>query len=126
MHAENVWVASKTSRSASLFELHEGREAETSDATPKDLKRKTALGALLSMGAQVGTFVLRVGSFMIPARLLLKEDFGLLNMVTAVTGFLGSSGMACRWPLFNVFPLREPRPRPSSGSMSSLAVCLRS
>ena len=86
MHAENVREVSK---SAGLFELHEGGEVETSDVTPKDLKRKTALGALLSTGAQIGTFVLRAGSFMILARLLLKEDFGLVNMVTAVTGFLG-------------------------------------
>jgi len=86
VHAENVRVASQ---SAGLFELHEGGEAETSHVTPKDLKRKTALGVLLSTGAQVGTLVLRAGSFMILARLLLKEDFGLVNMVTAVTGFLG-------------------------------------
>src|SRR5215813_7640188 len=86
VRAENVRLASK---SPGPFELHEKGEAETSDLTPKDLKRKTALGALLSTGAQLGTVVLRAASFMILARLLLKEDFGLVNMVTAVIGFLG-------------------------------------
>src|SRR5437870_8668696 len=48
-----------------------------------------ARGALVSTGAQAGTFVLRTGSLMVLARLLLKEDFGLVNMATAFTGFLG-------------------------------------
>src|SRR6185503_13170475 len=38
---------------------------------------------------QATTFIVRMGSMMILARLLLKEDFGLVNMVTAFTGFLG-------------------------------------
>jgi O-antigen/teichoic acid export membrane protein len=41
------------------------------------------------MGAQAGTFVLRGASLMVLARLLLKEDFGLVSMATTVTGFLG-------------------------------------
>jgi PST family polysaccharide transporter len=64
-------------------------EAWASDVAPNDLKRKTARGALVSTGAQAATFVLRTASLMVLARLLLKEDFGLVNMVTAFTGFLG-------------------------------------
>jgi PST family polysaccharide transporter len=64
-------------------------EAGTSDAAPQDLKRKAARGALASTAAQAGTFAVRIASLMVLARLLLKEDFGLVNMVTAVIGFLG-------------------------------------
>ncbi len=56
---------------------------------PMDLARKAARGVLVSIGAQVSIFLLRTGSLMVLARLLLKEDFGLVNMVTAFTGFLG-------------------------------------
>src|SRR5262245_34234867 len=65
----------------------EAGEPAASGAAPEDLKRRTARGALVSSGAQAGTLVLRTGSLMVLARLLLKEDFGLVNMVTAFTGF---------------------------------------
>jgi O-antigen/teichoic acid export membrane protein len=65
------------------------QEQQGQESAPKDLKRRTAHGALISTGAQVASLVLRMGSMMILARLLLKEDFGLVNMVTALTGFLG-------------------------------------
>ena len=79
-------LAPKTTGST---DLDDGGEAAASDPEPKDLKRKTARGAFVSVGAQAGTLVLRIGAFMILARLLPKEDFGLVNMVTAFTGFLG-------------------------------------
>jgi O-antigen/teichoic acid export membrane protein len=60
-----------------------------SEVAPSDLKRKAAHGALISTGAQVGMFAVRTGSLMVMARLLLTQDFGLVNMVTAFTGFLG-------------------------------------
>lgn len=60
-----------------------------SEVAARDLKRRTAHGALVSTGAQVATILLRTGSMMILARLLLKEEFGVVNMVTAFTGFLG-------------------------------------
>lgn len=82
----NTELASTT---AGVIRVVEGGETGASDVALKDLKRKTARGALVSTGAQAGTFVLRTGSLMILARLLLKEDFGLVNMVTAFTGFLG-------------------------------------
>jgi O-antigen/teichoic acid export membrane protein len=69
--------------------VDEGGEAAARDVLAKDLKRTTARGALVSAGAQAANFVLRTGSLMVLARLLLKEDFGLVNMVTAFTGFLG-------------------------------------
>jgi PST family polysaccharide transporter len=54
-----------------------------------DLKRRAAHGALVSTVAQAGALVLRTGSTMLLARLLLPADYGLVGMVTAFTGFLG-------------------------------------
>src|SRR4030095_9033349 len=66
-----------------------GGEIDTADVVLQDLKRKTARGVLISIGAQASTIVFRFGSLLVLARLLLREDFGLVNMVTAFTGFLG-------------------------------------
>jgi O-antigen/teichoic acid export membrane protein len=54
-----------------------------------DLKRKTARGALVSAFGQGANFFFRIGSMVVLARLLVPEDFGLVGMVTACTGFLG-------------------------------------
>jgi O-antigen/teichoic acid export membrane protein len=77
------------SRTTCLAETDENGEEGARDLEAKDLKRQTARGAFFSTAAQAGTFLLRAGSFIVLARLLLKEDFGLVNMVTAFTGFLG-------------------------------------
>ncbi len=58
------------------------------DRAPDDLKGKTARGALVSAFGQGANFVLRIGSMVVLARLLLPADFGLVGMVTACTGFL--------------------------------------
>jgi PST family polysaccharide transporter len=54
----------------------------------KDLKAKALKGGLVKAMAQVGTFTLRIGSMAVLARLLVPTDFGLVAMVTAVTGVL--------------------------------------
>jgi O-antigen/teichoic acid export membrane protein len=72
-----------------VIQTDEGGEAGASADAPTDLRRKTVRGALVSSGAQAATFVLRTASLMVLARLLLKEDFGMVNMVTAFTGLLG-------------------------------------
>ena len=59
-----------------------------SDTTPAELKKKTARGALISTCAQATNLVLRTGSMVILARLLTPQDFGLVGMVTACTGFV--------------------------------------
>lgn len=64
-------------------------QAPLSDVAHQDLKRRTAHGAVVSTAAQAVNFVLRTGSMMILARLLVPKDFGLVGMVTAFTGFLG-------------------------------------
>jgi O-antigen/teichoic acid export membrane protein len=54
----------------------------------KDLKERTIRGGIARSGAQASTFVLRLASLMILARLLEPKDFGLVGMVTAFTGVL--------------------------------------
>src|SRR2546425_3082864 len=90
MSEENLCTArvELASTTAGVIRAVEGDETGASDVALKDLKRKTAMGALASTGARAGSFVLRTASLIVLARLLLKEDFGLVNMATAFTGFL--------------------------------------
>lgn len=55
----------------------------------KNLKEKTVRGGFAKLGSQAAGFVLRFGSLTVLARLLDPKDFGLVGMVTAVTGALG-------------------------------------
>ena len=54
----------------------------------QDLKEKTIRGGSARGAAVATSFLVRVGSLMILARLLDPTDFGLLGMVTAFTGVL--------------------------------------
>ena len=54
----------------------------------KDLKERTIRGGFAKMCAQVANYALRIGSLMVLARLLSPKDFGLVGMVTALTGVL--------------------------------------
>lgn len=59
------------------------------DAAPgADLHRRSLRGGAITMIAQGGNVVLQVVSTVILARVLLPEDFGLVAMVSAVTGCL--------------------------------------
>ncbi len=53
-----------------------------------DLKGRSVRGGAITMAAQGIKFFLHLGSTMIFARLLTPKDFGLVTMVTAVTGFV--------------------------------------
>jgi O-antigen/teichoic acid export membrane protein len=64
-------------------------EARLNDLGSKDLKQRTTHGALVSLIAQATGLVLRTGSMMVLARLLLPADYGLVGMTVAFTGFLG-------------------------------------
>lgn len=75
--------------SAGAVENAYGADNSAADAVPHDLKRKTARGALVSIFGQCANFVLRIGSMVVLARLLTPNDFGVVGMVTACTGFLG-------------------------------------
>ncbi len=52
----------------------------------KDLKHRVIRGGFAKFCSQGTTFLIRMGSLMILARLLDPKDFGLVGMVTAVTG----------------------------------------
>ncbi len=54
----------------------------------EDLKRKTIRGGLARLCSQGASFLLRIASLMILARLLGPKDFGLMGMVTAFTEVL--------------------------------------
>jgi len=53
-----------------------------------NLKRHTISGGVITISAQLAKFVLNLGSTVVLARLLTPRDFGLVAMVTTVTGFL--------------------------------------
>jgi PST family polysaccharide transporter len=57
------------------------------DASLRELRRRTAQGAVASFVSQALSLALRMVSMVVLARLLVPEDFGLVGMVTAVTGF---------------------------------------
>ena len=53
-----------------------------------DLKGRSVRGAAVTLVTQIGRLVLNTGSTVVLARLLTVQDFGLLAMVTAITGFV--------------------------------------
>jgi len=63
-------------------------EAHAHDQQSDGLKHHAVRGALVTGLGQVASFVLRTGSMVVMARLLLPRDFGLVGMVAAFTGFL--------------------------------------
>ena len=54
----------------------------------KDLKERAVRGGAAKTFAQAATFVLRIGAVALLARMLEPHEFGLVNMVTAMTGVL--------------------------------------
>ena len=52
----------------------------------KDLKQRVVRGGFAKFFSQGAMFAIRIGTLMIMARLLNRADFGLVGMVTAVTG----------------------------------------
>lgn len=54
----------------------------------RNLRERTIRGGFAKVCAQGASFLLRVGSLMVLARLLEPKDFGLVGMVTAVIGVL--------------------------------------
>jgi O-antigen/teichoic acid export membrane protein len=67
---------------------HPAEDDFANQAAPQDLKRKTARGAFASTCGQGANLVIRIGAMVVLARLLTPEDFGLVAMATACTGFL--------------------------------------
>ena len=58
------------------------------DHLKADLKGRSVRGGAITMTGQAARFVLSMGSTAVLARLLTPQDYGLLAMVTAITGFV--------------------------------------
>jgi PST family polysaccharide transporter len=84
------------------------------EAASGDLKRKSVLGALTT-GASGGVdFVLRLGSTMVLARLLVPEHFGMVAMVTALTS------IAARFTTLGLSTATVQAPEITDGQCSNL------
>jgi O-antigen/teichoic acid export membrane protein len=53
-----------------------------------DLKGRSVRGGIATMLGQAATFVVQTASTVVLARLLTPEDYGMIAMITAVTGFV--------------------------------------
>jgi len=67
------------------IDFKRGQRDETGVAT-ENLKESVLRGGFAKIGAQSASFTLRLVSLMVLARLLDPKDFGLVAMVTAITG----------------------------------------
>jgi len=77
-----------TIRPSEAEEEERNQEHIKTDHLLPDLKRRTISGGVVTGSAQAAKFGLNLVSTVILARLLIPRDFGLVAMVTAVTGFL--------------------------------------
>jgi len=77
-----------TSSTSGVHHRNEDEEHFKADHLLPNLKRHTISGGIVTMSAQAAKFALNLVSTIILARLLTPGDFGLVAMVTAVTGFL--------------------------------------
>ncbi len=59
------------------------------DELGADLKRRAVRGGVVTMVSQIAKLTIQIGSTAALARLVAKEDFGLVAMVTVVTNFVG-------------------------------------
>ena len=84
----------RTTTSAAIVPSTEvGREQSNhdylrTDHLLPDLRRRTISGGVVTISAQAAKFALNLFSTIILARVLTPRDFGLVAMVTAITGFL--------------------------------------
>ena len=62
-----------------------GQDASINN-TISNIKEKTIRGGFVNIFSQAVKFLLRTGSMIVLARLLMPEEFGLIGMVTSVTG----------------------------------------
>src|ERR1700732_298835 len=75
--------------SAPRSQAEKNRRALMTEHLMADLGRRTAWGGAVAVGAQITRFALQLVSSAIMARLLAPEDFGLVAMAAAITGFVG-------------------------------------
>ena len=79
-----------TANKTETGELAQGKSTEflSTEHLKADLKGRSVRGGAVTMLAQGAKFFLQMGSTVVLARLLTPQDFGLIAMVTAVTGFV--------------------------------------
>ncbi len=53
-----------------------------------DLRGRSIRGGAITMVAQISKLIMQFGSIVVIARLLTPEDYGLIGMVTVITGFI--------------------------------------
>jgi len=81
-------LAGRPAESSPETEEERHQEHFKTDHLLRNLKGHTISGGAVTVSAQGAKFVLSLVSTMILARLLIPRDFGLVAMVTTVTGFL--------------------------------------
>src|SRR5207302_886792 len=74
--------------SAEAEEEERNQEHIKTDHLLANLKQRTISAGVVTISSQAAKFLLSLGSTVILARLLTPRDFGLVAMVTAVTGLL--------------------------------------
>ena len=74
--------------STEVDEEERNHEHIKTDHLLANLKRRTISAGVVTRSSQAAKFLLSLGSIVVLARLLTPRDFGLVAMVTAVTGFL--------------------------------------
>src|SRR5229473_8525800 len=95
MNVENLRTFSRqvaaggSAVASSIEEADRHQEHFKTDHLLSNLKGHTISSGAVTMSAQGARFLLSMVSTMILARLLTPRDFGLVAMVTTVTGFLG-------------------------------------
>ena len=80
----------ETTNNTETGQLAQGMSPEffATEHLKSDLKGRSVRGGAVTVAAQGAKFILRMGSMVVLARLLTPQDYGLIAMVTAVTGFV--------------------------------------
>ena len=73
---------------AAVLAPRKSTEFFSTEHVKADLKSRSVRGGAVTVAAQGVRFFLQMGSTVILARLLTPEDYGLIAMVTAITGFV--------------------------------------
>lgn len=80
----------ETMNNAEIGQMAQGQSARffSTEHLKTDLKGRSVRGGAVTIAAQGIHFFLQMGSTIVLARLLTPQDYGLIAMVTAVTGFV--------------------------------------
>jgi PST family polysaccharide transporter len=78
----------KTAKGSSASFAAEHQNFFDTEHLKTDLKGRSVRGGAVTMTAQVAKFLLQTGSTVVLARILTPQDYGLIAMVTAITGFV--------------------------------------